>query len=67
VIFGFIRRVSRYRHRVTIEGPVDLIRTGDIEKDVILNTALLTKKIEDCIKTSPEQWVWMHRRWRRQP
>jgi lauroyl/myristoyl acyltransferase len=28
---------------------------------------MLTKKIEACILDNPEQWVWMHRRWRRQP
>jgi KDO2-lipid IV(A) lauroyltransferase len=67
VIFGYIQRGSDNRHTVTIEGPLDLIRTGDEEKDVVANTAMLTNKIEDCIMRNPEQWVWMHRRWRRQP
>ena len=30
-------------------------------------TALMTAKIEEQIRRRPEQWVWMHRRWRRQP
>ncbi len=30
-------------------------------------TALMTAKIEEQIRRHPEQWVWMHRRWRRQP
>ena len=55
------------RHTIVIEGPLDITITGDREKDVIANTAMLTKKIEDCIRIDPEQWVWMHRRWRRQP
>jgi KDO2-lipid IV(A) lauroyltransferase len=67
VIFGFIHRNADNRHSITIEGPLELIRTGDDEKDVIANTALFTKKLEDCIMRNPEQWVWMHRRWRRQP
>ena len=67
VIFGAIERGKDNRHRVTIEGPLELIRTGDEEKDIVANTAMLTKKIEDCIMRNPEQWVWMHRRWRRQP
>jgi len=67
VVFGHIERMEDGRHRVTIEGPLELIRTGDDEKDIVTNTALLTKKIEDCIMRNPEQWVWMHRRWRRQP
>jgi KDO2-lipid IV(A) lauroyltransferase len=67
VIFGFIKRGKKDRHTVTIEGPLDLTLTGNREKDIIDNTAMLTKKIGDCILNAPEQWVWMHRRWRRQP
>ena len=67
VIFGTIRRGSDNRHTITIEGPLELVRTGNDEKDIVANTAMLTKKIEDRILLNPEQWVWMHRRWRRQP
>jgi KDO2-lipid IV(A) lauroyltransferase len=67
VIYGYIRRNRDNRHTITIEGPLDLVNTGDIKQDVVTNTALLTKKIEASIRNNPEQWVWMHRRWRRQP
>jgi len=67
LIFGTIRRNDDNRHTITIEGPLELVRTGNDGKDVVANTAMLTKKIEDRIAQNPEQWVWMHRRWRRQP
>jgi KDO2-lipid IV(A) lauroyltransferase len=67
VMFGSIRRGRDNRHTIIMEGPLDLIRTGDDGKDIIANTAMFTKKIETCILQNPEQWVWMHRRWRRQP
>jgi KDO2-lipid IV(A) lauroyltransferase len=67
LLFGYIRRGENNRHTITVEGPLELMRTGDDEKDIIANTAMLTKKIESCILENPEQWVWMHRRWRRQP
>jgi KDO2-lipid IV(A) lauroyltransferase len=67
VIFGYDRRNADNSHTVTIEGPLDLIRTGDVDKDAVANTAMLTRKIEDAVRNNPEQWVWMHRRWRRQP
>jgi KDO2-lipid IV(A) lauroyltransferase len=67
VIFGTIRREGNDRHTILIDGPLELVRTGDDEKDIIANTAMFTKKIEDRIRRTPEQWVWMHRRWRRQP
>jgi len=67
VLFGYVRRGKNNRHTITAEGPLDLMRTGDDEKDIIANTAMFTKKIEACVLENPEQWVWMHRRWRRQP
>jgi len=67
VIFGFIHRDKHNKHTITIEGPLQLVRTGDDAKDFVTNTAMFTKKIEDSIRKDPEQWVWMHRRWRRQP
>ncbi|MGE5751591.1 MAG: lysophospholipid acyltransferase family protein [Nitrospirota bacterium] len=67
LLFGFIRRGENNRHMITVEGPLELMRTGDDEKDITVNTAMLTKKIESSILENPEQWVWMHRRWRRQP
>ncbi|MCK9419399.1 MAG: lysophospholipid acyltransferase family protein [Nitrospirae bacterium] len=67
VIFGYIQRTRDNKHAITVEGPLELVLTGDREKDIITTTAMLTKKIEDTIRRNPEQWVWMHRRWRRQP
>lgn len=67
VVFGYIQRDRQDKHIITIEGPLQLIRTGHLEADIRENTAMLTKKIEKCILSNPEQWVWMHRRWRRQP
>jgi len=67
VIFGYVHRGKDNRHTIRIEGPLSLIQTGDRDKDVLENTAMLTKMIEHAIQDNPEQWVWMHRRWRRQP
>lgn len=67
VVYGFIRRGPDGRHRVTIVGPLDLMRSGHPDRDIITNTAMLTKCIETTILQEPEQWVWMHRRWRRRP
>lgn len=66
MLFGHTWRGKHNRHTGIIEA-IELIRTGNDEHDITTNTALLTKKIEDCIRKNPEQWVWMHRRWRRQP
>lgn len=67
VVFGFIHRERDGSHTIFIEGPLDLIRSGQEEEDIVSNTALFTRKIEEAIRMDPEQWVWMHRRWRRRP
>ncbi|HAR46629.1 MAG: hypothetical protein A2X56_03105 [Nitrospirae bacterium GWC2_57_13] len=67
VLFGYIRRDQDGHHVVTIEGPLVLTRTGNEEQDIVTNTAQFTRKIEEAVRRYPEQWVWMHRRWRRQP
>ncbi len=67
VVFGYTRRGRDNRHTVLVEGPLELVRTGNMEEDVVANTALFNRKIEECIMREPEQWVWMHRRWRKQP
>jgi KDO2-lipid IV(A) lauroyltransferase len=44
-----------------------LVRTGNTEKDVVANTAKFTKVIEDYARKYPEQWLWVHRRWKTRP
>jgi KDO2-lipid IV(A) lauroyltransferase len=33
----------------------------------VANTALFTKVIEDYIRRYPDQWLWVHRRWKTRP
>ncbi len=40
---------------------------ADREGDTLRLTALMTARLEQAIREAPEQWVWMHRRWRRRP
>ena len=44
-----------------------LIATGDDDHDVIANTAQFTAAIEKFIRRYPDQWLWVHRRWKTRP
>jgi KDO2-lipid IV(A) lauroyltransferase len=55
------------KYRLRFEPVMELIRTGDAERDVRENTQRFTKVIEDIIRKYPEQWVWVHGRWSVRP
>jgi len=47
--------------------PVELVRTGDHRKDVELNTARFAAAMERMVRLYPEQWLWIHKRWKTRP
>ncbi len=55
------------KYRLRFEPPVELVRTGDTERDVRENTARFAKILEEIIRQHPEQWVWLHARWKNRP
>lgn len=49
-------------------GPViELVRTGDDRRDVEVNTANFTAAIERHVRMFPDQWLWIHKRWKTRP
>jgi Kdo2-lipid IVA lauroyltransferase/acyltransferase len=46
---------------------IPLVQTGDDEQDVLANTAQFTAAIEAFIRRYPDQWLWVHRRWKTRP
>ncbi len=47
--------------------PVELVRTGDKHKDLEINTARFAAAIERLVRRYPEQWLWIHKRWKTRP
>ena len=43
------------------------VETGDQKADVIANTARYVQVLEAIIRRHPEQWLWIHRRFRTRP
>jgi KDO2-lipid IV(A) lauroyltransferase len=58
---------SLNKYRLRFEPPLELIRTGDTERDILENTQRFAKVTEDMIRKYPEQWVWVHARWKTRP
>ncbi len=55
------------KYRLRFDPAVELARTGDLEADIVANTQKFTKVIEDYVRKYPEQWLWVHRRWKTRP
>src|SRR5262245_4562014 len=55
------------KYRLRFEPPLELVRTGDTERDIAENTQLFAKVTEDIVRKYPEQWVWIHARWKTRP
>ena len=55
------------KYRVHFDHAIQLVRTNDHEADVIANTAKFTKVIEEFVRKYPDQWLWVHKRWKTRP
>jgi Lauroyl/myristoyl acyltransferase len=68
VVPGFLLwEKSEQKYVLRFGDPLPVVTTGDAEQDALVNTAAFTAKIEEYIRQYPEQWLWMHRRWKTRP
>jgi KDO2-lipid IV(A) lauroyltransferase len=60
---------NKERKRYFFHGdpPVELVRTGDHEKDIEVNTARFAAAVERMVRLYPDQWLWIHKRWKTRP
>ena len=64
VYIAWMKREKDNSYTLTISGPVEFEKTGDLEADVAAYTQLLQSAIESLIRDNPEQWLWTHNRWK---
>ncbi len=55
------------KYRLRFDPAVELVRTGHLEADIVANTQKFTAIIEEYVRRYPEQWLWVHRRWKTRP
>jgi KDO2-lipid IV(A) lauroyltransferase len=60
----FTRRLPNGKYLLEIGRKVEIITSGNREADVLINTQNFTGIIEEQIRKYPEQWFWVHQRWK---
>lgn len=58
---------QRRRFVLHFGAPVTMRDTGNRDADVVENTQRCQSAIEQAVRAHPDQWLWIHRRWKRRP
>lgn len=67
VLPGFLLAQGDGTYVLHFGSELELQVTNDVEADALANTARFTSELESYIRSWPEQWLWMHRRWKTRP
>ncbi len=68
IIIGWARRISEgMDYEVGVMPTIWAEPTGERQGDIERVTAEVTSKLESLVRRSPEQWLWLHRRWKTRP
>ncbi|MFQ5330156.1 MAG: lysophospholipid acyltransferase family protein [Thermodesulfobacteriota bacterium] len=54
-------------HRIIIGHEIEVVKSGNRSSDVVENTARFTHAIEEMVRQHPDQWFWIHQRWKSRP
>jgi KDO2-lipid IV(A) lauroyltransferase len=60
----FMARQKSGKYKFILKPLVEISRTGDYEADLLENTRRFTKVVEKVIREYPDQWFWIHQRWK---
>jgi KDO2-lipid IV(A) lauroyltransferase len=63
----FVVRGTDGNFDLHVEKEIEVPHTGDAEKDVLETVRRYTEVIESYVKAYPDQWMWMHERWKTKP
>ncbi len=61
----FCVRDDSGRLTVVVQSALEMKRTGDLRSDVQTNTQIITDVVEKAVRKYPEQWFWVHKRWKK--
>lgn len=59
-----VERLPGGRFRVSISPPLKMQKTESRDADIKANMGAVNAMVEEWVRAHPEQWLWLHRRWR---
>lgn len=62
-----IRRLENNKHLISVRPEIEMVNSGDLEKDIDKYTQIFNENLEAFIRKDLTQWVWMHERWKTRP
>lgn len=63
----FMHLCDDFSYHIECKEQVNLEYTDDEERDLLVNTQKCSDVYEEVIRKNPEQWAWIHKRWKTQP
>ncbi len=60
----FMARQKSGKYKFILKPLVEISRSGDYEQDLQENTQRFTRVVEETVREYPDQWFWLHQRWK---
>ncbi|MBW1715709.1 MAG: hypothetical protein JRJ77_07765 [Deltaproteobacteria bacterium] len=67
VLMGGCHYDSQEGYMLHITGPIEMVRTGDWQRDILANTRRLSTILEGYVRAHPEQWMMFYPLWPEAP
>lgn len=64
ILPAFLVRQKSGKYKLILKPLVEVSRTGDQQRDLLENTQRCTKIVEEAVREHPDQWLWLHQRWK---
>jgi KDO2-lipid IV(A) lauroyltransferase len=61
------RKADGIHHVLRVWDVIEHVRTEDHAADVKAVTTRINSAVEKAVREYPEQWLWVHKRWKTRP
>jgi KDO2-lipid IV(A) lauroyltransferase len=58
---------KKKKYIIRSNASLEFENSGDRKQDIVNFTARFTKEVENVIRRNPDQWFWIHKRWKTRP